>query len=104
MTTTTAADTSAVPQPRPAPGAGADRSRPRHGLRKIYGQGEQRGARASTASTVDFHAGRFTAIMGPSGSGKSTLMHCLAGLDTVDRRARVCIGDTDLTDARRQGS
>ena len=23
--------------------------------------------------------------MGPSGSGKSTLMHCLAGLDTVDR-------------------
>ena len=34
--------------------------------------------------------------MGPSGSGKSTLMHCLAGLDSVDR-GPVQIGDTDLT-------
>jgi putative ABC transport system ATP-binding protein len=38
---------------------------------------------------------RFTAIMGPSGSGKSTLMHCLAGLDGVDR-GTVTIGETEL--------
>src|SRR3954467_3999995 len=37
-----------------------------------------------------------TAIMGPSGSGKSTLMHCLAGLDTVDR-GEVHVGGTRIT-------
>jgi putative ABC transport system ATP-binding protein len=46
--------------------------------------------------TVDFEAGRFTAIMGPSGSGKSTLMHCLAGLDTLTS-GRVFVGDADLS-------
>jgi putative ABC transport system ATP-binding protein len=46
--------------------------------------------------TVDFEAGRFTAIMGPSGSGKSTLMHCVAGLDSLTSGA-VFIGDTDLS-------
>jgi putative ABC transport system ATP-binding protein len=45
--------------------------------------------------SVDFPAGRFTAIMGPSGSGKSTLMHCAAGLDTLTSGAAY-IGDTEL--------
>ena len=41
--------------------------------------------------------------MGPSGSGKSTLMHFTAGLDTVTG-GTVWVGDTDLTDAERQGA
>jgi putative ABC transport system ATP-binding protein len=49
---------------------------------KVYGTGETR-VRALEGVSVDFPAGRFTAIMGPSGSGKSTLMHCAAGLDTL---------------------
>jgi putative ABC transport system ATP-binding protein len=51
-------------------------------LRKVYGSG-QTAVTALDGVSVDFPAGRFTAIMGPSGSGKSTLMHCLAGLDTI---------------------
>jgi putative ABC transport system ATP-binding protein len=51
-------------------------------LRKVYGSG-QTAVTALNGVSVDFPAGRFTAIMGPSGSGKSTLMHCLAGLDTI---------------------
>jgi putative ABC transport system ATP-binding protein len=49
---------------------------------KVYGGGET-AVRALDGVSVEFAAGRFTAIMGPSGSGKSTLMHCAAGLDTV---------------------
>jgi putative ABC transport system ATP-binding protein len=45
--------------------------------------------------SVDFEAGRFSAIMGPSGSGKSTLMHVVAGLDSLTE-GRVLIGDVDL--------
>ena len=52
--------------------------------------------RALDDVTVDFEAGRFTAIMGPSGSGKSTLMHCVAGLDTLTS-GQVFIAGTDLT-------
>ena len=52
--------------------------------------------RALDEVTVDFEAGRFTAIMGPSGSGKSTLMHCVAGLDDLTS-GTVLIGDADLT-------
>ncbi|NEB77733.1 ABC transporter ATP-binding protein [Streptomyces sp. SID14478] len=61
---------------------------------KVYGSGDT-AVRALDGVSVDFPAGRFTAIMGPSGSGKSTLMHCAAGLDTLTG-GRAYIGDTDL--------
>jgi putative ABC transport system ATP-binding protein len=61
---------------------------------KVYGAGIT-SVLALDEVTVDFEAGRFTAIMGPSGSGKSTLMHCVAGLDTLTR-GRVFVGDVDL--------
>jgi putative ABC transport system ATP-binding protein len=63
---------------------------------KRYGEG----ATAVTALdhvSVEFPAGRFTAIMGPSGSGKSTLMHCVAGLDTLTS-GHVFVGDVDLAE------
>jgi len=62
---------------------------------KIYGKG-QVAVRALDAVTVEFIAGRYTAIMGPSGSGKSTLMHCQAGLDSVTS-GNVYLGETDLS-------
>ncbi|MFC7530776.1 ABC transporter ATP-binding protein [Actinoplanes sp. GCM10030250] len=62
---------------------------------KIYGSGEAQ-VTALRGVSADFGRGRFTAIMGPSGSGKSTLMHCLAGLDTVDR-GTVHIGGTEIS-------
>jgi putative ABC transport system ATP-binding protein len=65
------------------------------GASKIYGTGDTQVV-ALDDVTIDFDAGRFTAIMGPSGSGKSTLMHCVAGLDSLTS-GRVFIGDTDLT-------
>ena len=61
---------------------------------KVYGVGDT-AVRALDGVSVDFPAGRFTAIMGPSGSGKSTLMHCAAGLDTLTSGAAY-IGDTEL--------
>ena len=64
-------------------------------LRKVYGRGDARVVALDDVS-VQFDAGRFTAIMGPSGSGKSTLMHLSAGLDTATA-GRVFIGDTDLS-------
>jgi putative ABC transport system ATP-binding protein len=62
---------------------------------KIYGNGQIQ-VRALDAVSVEFAAGRFTAIMGPSGSGKSTLLHCVAGLDTLTS-GRAFIGDADLS-------
>ncbi|WP_043677332.1 ABC transporter ATP-binding protein [Streptomyces xylophagus] len=61
---------------------------------KVYGVGDT-AVRALDGVSVDFPAGRFTAIMGPSGSGKSTLMHCAAGLDTLSS-GTAHIGDTEL--------
>jgi putative ABC transport system ATP-binding protein len=62
---------------------------------KVYGK-DDTAVRALDDVTIDFEAGRFTAIMGPSGSGKSTLMHCVAGLDSLTSGS-VFIGDTDLS-------
>ena len=49
-------------------------------VHRRYGEGDA-AVDALRGVSVDFTAGRFTAIMGPSGSGKSTLMNVLAGLD-----------------------
>jgi putative ABC transport system ATP-binding protein len=62
---------------------------------KVYGRGEAE-VRALDGINVEFHAGRFTAIMGPSGSGKSTLMHVLAGLDSLSS-GKVFVGDVDVS-------
>ncbi|MFH8516431.1 ABC transporter ATP-binding protein [Streptomyces gelaticus] len=62
---------------------------------KLHGTGDTR-VRALDGVSVDFPAGRFTAIMGPSGSGKSTLMHCAAGLDTLTSGSAF-IGGTDIS-------
>ena len=62
---------------------------------KVYGRGDNE-VRALDGVTVDFEAGRFTAIMGPSGSGKSTLLHSVAGLDHLTS-GTVLIGGTDIT-------
>ena len=62
---------------------------------KVYGHGETQVVALHGVSTT-FEKGKFTAIMGPSGSGKSTLMHCLAGLDTINR-GTIHIGDTQVT-------
>ncbi|MEU4803199.1 ABC transporter ATP-binding protein [Actinosynnema sp. NPDC023587] len=64
-------------------------------LVKVYGRGDT-AVRALDGVSVEFEAGKFTAIMGPSGSGKSTMMHCLAGLDNVDGGA-VRLGGTEIT-------
>ncbi len=64
-------------------------------LTKVYGTGYA-AVRALDHVSVEFGAGRFTAIMGVSGSGKSTLLHCMAGLDTPTS-GRVFIGDVDIT-------
>jgi putative ABC transport system ATP-binding protein len=61
---------------------------------KVYGSGPTAVVALDEVS-VEFEAGRFTAIMGPSGSGKSTLMHVVAGLDSLTE-GRVLIGDVEL--------
>jgi putative ABC transport system ATP-binding protein len=61
---------------------------------KIYGAGDTT-VRALDDVSVEFPAGRYSAIMGPSGSGKSTLMHCLAGLDSLTS-GQVLIDGTEL--------
>ena len=77
-------------------------------LSRVYGTGEAE-VRALDGVSVDFPAGRFTAIMGASGSGKSTLMHVLAGLDRptsgtvqVDGVDLGGLDDKHLTELRRE--
>ncbi len=65
-----------------------------HTAKKTYGEADT-AVHALAGVSVEFPAGRFTAIMGPSGSGKSTLMQCVAGLDGLTS-GQVFIGDTDL--------
>jgi putative ABC transport system ATP-binding protein len=62
---------------------------------KVYGKGQTE-VRALDGVSIEFIAGRYTAIMGPSGSGKSTLLHCVAGLDSLTS-GRAFIGDSDLS-------
>ena len=62
---------------------------------KIYGKGQTE-VRALDGVTVEFAAGRYSAVMGPSGSGKSTLLHCVAGLDDLTS-GRAFIGEVDLS-------
>jgi putative ABC transport system ATP-binding protein len=64
-------------------------------VRKIYGKGET-SVDALSGITVEFEAGKFTAIMGPSGSGKSTLMHVMAGLDSISS-GQLYIGETEIS-------
>jgi putative ABC transport system ATP-binding protein len=78
-----------APEQPPAVAAGAVEAT------KVYGKGDNQ-VRALDGVTVDFEAGRFTAIMGPSGSGKSTLMHSVAGLDDLTSGS-VFVGEADLT-------
>src|SRR3954463_16824671 len=72
-----------------------------------YGEGDA-AVDALRGVTLDFPAGRYTAIMGPSGSGKSTLMHILAGLDrptsgtvVIHGRDITKMDDRELTQLRR---
>ena len=87
MWTTPVSGTVVGVQTNPAAGARA--------LTKVYGTGDSRVV-ALDHVDVDFHTGRFTAIMGPSGSGKSTLMHCVAGLDEPTG-GTVFLGDAELS-------
>lgn len=70
-----------------------------HRLCKSFGRGDT-AVTALDDISVDFEAGRFSAIMGPSGSGKSTFMHVLAGLDRVDSGSITMRGQdiTELND------
>jgi putative ABC transport system ATP-binding protein len=76
-------------------------------IRRRYGEGDT-AVDALRGVSIDFAAGRFTAIMGPSGSGKSTLMNVLAGLDhptsgtvTIDGTEITSLDDAKLTQLRR---
>ena len=64
-------------------------------LHRRYGEGDA-AVDALRGVTIDFFAGRFTAIMGPSGSGKSTLMNILAGLDHPTS-GTVALDGTEIT-------
>ena len=77
-----------------SPSSTAVAARAAHAV-KVYGAGATE-VRALDDVSIEFDAGRLTAIMGPSGSGKSTLLHCMAGLDSLTSGS-VFIGETDLT-------
>jgi putative ABC transport system ATP-binding protein len=85
---------SIVTAPPQSPPSTAVAARAVHAV-KLYGSGSTE-VRALDDVSIEFEAGRLTAIMGPSGSGKSTLLHCMAGLDSLTSGS-VFIGGTDLT-------
>jgi putative ABC transport system ATP-binding protein len=64
-------------------------------VHRRYGEGDT-AVDALRGVSIDFAAGRYTAIMGPSGSGKSTLMNVLAGLDRPTA-GTVMLDGTDIT-------
>ncbi len=65
-------------------------------LSRVYGTGEAE-VRALDGVSVDFPAGRFTAIMGASGSGKSTLLNVLGCLDRLTS-GHYYLGDVDVSE------
>jgi len=67
------------------------------GLRKRYGQVE-----ALRDVTLEFEAGRLSAILGPSGCGKTTLLRSIAGFVSVDAGAVHFAGE-DVTAMPPQG-
>jgi putative ABC transport system ATP-binding protein len=62
------------------------------GISKVYPSGESTVTALRNAS-VNFEAGRITAIVGPSGSGKSTLLNLLAGFDVPSSGAVLHLGN-----------
>jgi ABC-type Fe3+/spermidine/putrescine transport system ATPase subunit len=67
------------------------------GVRKRYGQVE-----ALRDVTLEFEAGRLSAILGPSGCGKTTLLRSIAGFVSVDAGAIRFAGE-DVTGTPPQG-
>jgi ABC-type Fe3+/spermidine/putrescine transport system ATPase subunit len=51
---------------------------------------------ALRAASLEFPAGRLTAVLGPSGCGKTSLLRAIAGFVTLDS-GRVRFGDDDVT-------
>lgn len=60
-------------------------------LGKTYGEGDAV-VHALDDVTLQFPAGRLTAVIGASGSGKSTLLHCIAGFDSPTTGESVVAG------------
>ena len=69
------------------------------GVRKRYGQVE-----ALRDVTLDFEAGRLSAILGPSGCGKTTLLRSLAGFVSVDAGTIRFAGEDVTRDPLRKGA
>jgi ABC-type Fe3+/spermidine/putrescine transport system ATPase subunit len=63
----------------------------------VAGAAKRYGAVAALGGvTLDFPAGRLTAVLGPSGCGKTTLLRAIAGFLTLDA-GRIRFGDDDVT-------
>ncbi|PYO46838.1 MAG: ABC transporter ATP-binding protein, partial [Candidatus Rokuibacteriota bacterium] len=63
----------------------------------VTGAAKRYGAVAALRGvSLDFPAGRLTAVLGPSGCGKTTLLRAIAGFLTLDE-GRVRFGDDDVT-------
>ncbi len=104
MTDATDSTTGTTTPPPPGRGAAATAVN----ASKVYGMGDTE-VHALREVSVEFEAGKFSAIMGPSGSGKSTLMQCMAGLDrlssgevSIAGQPLSVLSDKDLTLLRRE--